>query len=54
MYELHASMVQLAKKLFDGREITGTEYLVRVICAELIPFEFASRDLQYYRFFFSG
>lgn len=31
MYELHATMVQLAKKLFDGREITGTEYLVRVV-----------------------
>lgn len=36
MYELHATMVQLAKKLFDGREITGTEYLVRVVCTEII------------------
>lgn len=40
MYELHATMVQLAKKLFDGREITGAEYLVRIVYTEIIFSEF--------------
>lgn len=31
LYELHATLVQLAKKLFDGREINGSHYLVRTI-----------------------
>ncbi|KAJ8715187.1 hypothetical protein PYW08_005168 [Mythimna loreyi] len=34
LYELHAATVQLAKKLFDGREITGTAYLDELMSAE--------------------
>ncbi|CAH2044001.1 unnamed protein product, partial [Iphiclides podalirius] len=34
LYELHATMVQLAKKLFDGREISGSAYLNELQYAE--------------------
>ncbi|KAI5638445.1 hypothetical protein NE865_08910 [Phthorimaea operculella] len=34
LYELHATMVQLAKKLFDSREITGTNYMDELLAAE--------------------
>ncbi|XP_075980595.1 SET domain-containing protein SmydA-8-like [Anticarsia gemmatalis] len=34
LYELHSAMVQLAKKLFDGREITGSTYLDELVAAE--------------------
>ncbi|KAL0871364.1 hypothetical protein ABMA27_005102 [Loxostege sticticalis] len=34
LYELHATMVQLAKKLFDSREITGTGYMDELLNAE--------------------
>ncbi|XP_052755068.1 SET domain-containing protein SmydA-8-like [Galleria mellonella] len=35
MYELHATMVQLAKKKFDGREITGSGYMDELLNAEV-------------------
>ncbi|XP_059048727.1 SET domain-containing protein SmydA-8-like [Achroia grisella] len=34
MYELHAAMVQLARKMFDGREITGLAYMDELLHAE--------------------
>ncbi|KAM3965853.1 SET domain-containing protein SmydA-8 [Aphomia sociella] len=34
MYELHATMVQLAKKMFDGRELTGSGYMDELLNAE--------------------
>ncbi|XP_053610807.1 SET domain-containing protein SmydA-8-like isoform X2 [Plodia interpunctella] len=34
MYELHATMVQLAKKLFDSREISGSGYMDELLLAE--------------------
>ncbi|CAG4960141.1 unnamed protein product [Parnassius apollo] len=34
LYELHCTMVQLAKKLFDGREINGSAYLDELQNAE--------------------
>ncbi|XP_073961830.1 SET domain-containing protein SmydA-8-like [Choristoneura fumiferana] len=34
LYEMHAAMVQLAKKLFDSREITGSEYMDELLSAE--------------------
>ncbi|XP_047032020.1 SET domain-containing protein SmydA-8-like isoform X1 [Helicoverpa zea] len=34
LYELHAAMVQLAKKLFDGREISGSAYMDELMSAE--------------------
>ncbi|KAG7312099.1 hypothetical protein JYU34_001551 [Plutella xylostella] len=34
LYELHAAMVQLSKKLFDAREITGSDYMDELLSAE--------------------
>lgn len=34
LYELHSAMVQLAKKLFDGRDISGSAYLDELVAAE--------------------
>ncbi|XP_049876227.1 SET domain-containing protein SmydA-8-like [Pectinophora gossypiella] len=34
LYELHATMVQLAKKLFDSREITGSAFMDELMEAE--------------------
>ncbi|XP_026746333.1 SET domain-containing protein SmydA-8-like [Trichoplusia ni] len=34
LYELHAAIVQLAKKMFDGRDLTGPAYLDELTSAE--------------------
>ncbi|XP_063625576.1 uncharacterized protein LOC134797279 [Cydia splendana] len=34
LYEIHAAMVQLAKKEFDSREITGSAYLDKLVSAD--------------------